>query len=98
MIRWFKQVWCSYRGHPYSTIIIPVVGQRPQDPEADTAYCSNCGVEANDQIVKILRYYASQPYADSCNETVHVKALLLTSAAQEIERLHSLEERTPNGN
>lgn len=43
-----------------------------------------------DQVVGFLRYYASEPYADSSNETVRVRALLLTTAADEIERLQRI--------
>lgn len=42
-----------------------------------------------DQLEAILDYYANQPYADSCNETVRVKAVLLATAADEIRNLRA---------
>lgn len=45
MIRWLKQLWCAHRGHPYSTITVPIVGRRPQEPETDTTFCRGCGAE-----------------------------------------------------
>jgi len=45
MIRWFKQLWCSRQGHPYPTIVIPIVGRFPHQPEVDTVFCSNCSAE-----------------------------------------------------
>jgi hypothetical protein len=43
MIRWFKQLWCAHRSHPYPTITVPNVGPRPQDRETDQTFCRNCG-------------------------------------------------------
>jgi hypothetical protein len=45
MTRWLRQLWCSHRGHPYPTITIPLVGQRPDEPETDTTFCQNCSAE-----------------------------------------------------
>lgn len=39
------------------------------------------------EVARILRFYSIEPYADACNETVRVKAVLLKTAAEEIERL-----------
>jgi hypothetical protein len=43
MIRWLKQAWCAHRGHPYPTNTVPIVGQRPDEPETDKTYCTGCG-------------------------------------------------------
>lgn len=45
--------------------------------------------EGRDQLVGILRFYANAPYADSSNETTRVRAVLLSTAADEIERLQA---------
>lgn len=45
VIRWLRQLWCAHRGHPYRTITIPIVGQRPDDEETDRVFCQNCGAE-----------------------------------------------------
>jgi hypothetical protein len=42
MIRWFKQLWCAHRGHPYPTIAVPDGGAFPPDPKADQTFCRNC--------------------------------------------------------
>jgi hypothetical protein len=42
MIRWLKQIWCAHRGHPYPTITVPIVGERPEEPEIDIIFCNNC--------------------------------------------------------
>lgn len=43
MIRWFKQLWCGYRGHPYPESVIAECGPFPQSPDEDTIYCTHCG-------------------------------------------------------
>jgi hypothetical protein len=45
MIRWLKQLLCARRGHPYRTMVVPIVGRRPGDPETDKCFCTNCGAE-----------------------------------------------------
>lgn len=42
-MRRLKQWWCGYKGHPYPTITVPIVGQRPDEPETDETFCRNCG-------------------------------------------------------
>lgn len=42
-----------------------------------------------DQLEGFLQFYASEPYADSNNETVRVKAVLLTTAADELKALRN---------
>lgn len=42
-----------------------------------------------DQLEQILRYYGSQPYFDSSNRDVRVKALLLVTAADELSRMRT---------
>lgn len=46
--------------------------------------------EGRDQVEGFLRFYASEPYVDRSNETVRVRAVLLTTAADELSRLRSL--------
>lgn len=51
--------------------------------------------DGRDQVVHILRAYASQPYADISNGTVRVRAVLLTTAADMIERLQEAQKNPP---
>jgi hypothetical protein len=48
--------------------------------------------KGRDHVAKILRFFASEPYVDSSTETVLVSAVLLTTAAAEIERLRAALE------
>lgn len=41
-MRRLRQWWCGRRGHPYPPIIIPISGQRPDEPETDEAFCTHC--------------------------------------------------------
>jgi hypothetical protein len=42
MMRRLRQWWCGRQGHPYPTITVPIVGQRPDEPETDEVFCTRC--------------------------------------------------------
>lgn len=43
MFRLIRQWWCGRKGHPFQTITVPIVGDRPGMPETDEVFCTNCG-------------------------------------------------------
>lgn len=42
MIRLLRQWWCGRKGHPYPTITVPIVGDKPWMPDTDEVFCTNC--------------------------------------------------------
>jgi hypothetical protein len=48
--------------------------------------------KGRDQIAGLLEHYAQKPYADASNETVRVRALLLSTAAAHIKQLEAFVE------